>query len=156
MSVVSGFPYFKSKVLVPLGQLGNYNFPNPIAFLDRGRYLIIFNYAVVGSIAGTVVSFLVQVNLSQDSLAGNVLITAPKTNTNTVDSSGIIVPVAPQIAPPQPCVSYRAIENTCTITANNTPIFLSYLVTVAGGNTWGSSTAAQDALFNYVHFIKLA
>ena len=156
MSVISGFPYFKSKVLVPLGQVGGYNFPNPIAYLDRGRYLVLFNFAAVGNVAGTVVSFFNQVVLTQDSLAGDALITSPKTNTNTVDSSGIIVPVAPQIAPPQPCVMYRAIENTCTITANNTPIFLSYLVTVAGGNTWGSSTAAQDDLFNYVHFIKLA
>ena len=155
MSVVSGFPYFKVKVAVPLGQVGNYIFPNPIAYLDRGRYLIQFNFAVVGSVAGTIVSFFTLVGLYEGSLAGNLLIIAPKTNTNTVDSSGIIIPVGTQVAPPQPCVMYRTIDDTVTISENNTPIFLQYLVTVTG-NSWGSSTAPQDDLYNYVHFIKLA
>jgi hypothetical protein len=155
MSYVSGFPYFKVKVAVPLGQVGNYIFPNPIAYLDRGRYLIQFNFAAVASIAGTALSFFNQVALFENSLAGNLLIIAPKTNTNTVDSSGIVIPVGTQVAPPQPCVMYRTIDNTITISANNTPIFLQYLITI-GGATWGSSTAPQDDLYNYVHFIKLA
>ena len=155
MSYVSGFPYFKVKVSVPLGQVANYTFPNPIAYLNRGRYLIQCNFAAVGSVAGTIVSFFTQVGLYEGSLAGNLLIVSPKTNTNTVDSSGIIIPVGTQVAPPQPCVMYRTIDNTVTISANNTPIFLQYLVTVAS-NSWGSSTAPQDDLYNYVHFIKLA
>lgn len=156
MSVKSGFPYTKARIMMPVNNTPTYDYPSPVAILDVGRYLVLYAQAIVGSANGTSISFNTLTLYTNVGGVINVIAVTPKTNTNTVDGSGILVNAPPTLAPPQPCVIYRTIENTITITSPNTPVLLSWNNTLAGGTTQKSSTASQDDFYSYIHFLKIA
>lgn len=153
MSLVSGFPYFKARIMMPLTNQPTYNYPSPVAILDVGRYLVLYSQAIVGNANGTAISFNTLTLYTDIGGVFTLLAVTPKTNTNTVDSSGA---TAPKIIPPQPCVIYRTIENTVTITTPKTAVVLSWNNTLAGGASQQSSTAPQDDFYSYIHFLKIA
>lgn len=147
MSLISGFPMFKVKIVIPQNS-NNFTFPDPITRLDVGRYLIVFPVALVGSNNGTSISFINNISVFADSIGGTTLVATPKTNTNTVDSSGTFDTT--------PCVIYRNLINTVNIYNPNTPIYIQFLVTLVGETTYGTTTATEDDYYNYIHFVKIA
>ena len=157
MSVVSGFSYTKARIMIPAGTATpTYDYPSPVAKLDVGRYLVLYAQAIVGSANGTSIGFNTLTLYTNVGGVINLVAVTPKCNTNTVDSSGILVDALPTLAPPQPCVIYRTIENTITITSPETLLFLSWNNTLAGGTTQKSSTASKDDFYSYIHFLKIA
>jgi hypothetical protein len=76
-----------------------------------------------------------------------MVLSATKMAAVTVDSSASF--------PATPCVLYRNLSSTVSV-PQSTPIYISYDNTIAGGTTQSSSFAAQDALYNFIHFIKLS
>jgi len=122
---------------------------NPIAVVNKGQYLVVFNFAIVGSTNQSSITFVLPFIFQNAQGIGNtIVLTQGKTNTATVDSSASF--------PATPCVIRRNLVNTVTITQDNTPLFLTYDNTITGGTTQSSSTAAQDAFYNFIHFIKLS
>jgi hypothetical protein len=156
MSLVSGFQYTKARIMMPLNNTPNYNYPAAVAVLDVGKYLVLYSQAIVGSTNGTSISFNTLTLYTDIGGVFTLLAVTPKTNTNTVDSSGILVNAPGIVAPPQPCVIYRTIENTVNITTPNTSLVLSWNNTMGGGVTQQSSTASQDDFYSYIHFLKIA
>jgi hypothetical protein len=151
MATVSSFQFVRRKIVIPQQAPNNFLFPDPIAYLNPGRYIITYPVALVSSVGGTNFSFINQITVSTDNfttLGGNAIVIATKTNTNTVDSSGT--------SPIQPTVMYRNLTNTFTVSTFNTPIYVQYLVVLGGGSTFGTSTAERDANYNYITCIKIA
>ena len=147
MSVVSSLPYFKVPVIMPLGSPITYQPATPIATVDIGTYLVVFNYAILGSTNGTSLGLVLLFIYQYAQGFGNtVVLTHSKHNTALTDSSGTFA---------GQCVIYRNLVDTFVVTQNNTPLFLSYDNTAGGGVTQSSSTAAQDSFYNYIHFIKV-
>lgn len=151
MSLVQGLPYFKVPFIMPLGTAtAQYSPAAPVATLGVGSYLVVFNFAIVGSTNQSSISVVlpfVFIN-AQGFGFGDIILDASKTTTGPVDSAASF--------PATPCVIYRNLTNTLNITAPNTPVYISYNNTLVGGTTQSSSFAAQDALYNYIHFIKIA
>jgi hypothetical protein len=147
MSVVSSLPYFKVPVIMPLGSPITYQPANPIATINRGTYLVVFNFAIVGSTNGTSIGIVLPFIFQNAQGFGNVVVVSySKNSTNLTDSSGTFA---------GQCVIYRNCVNTYTVTQDNTPLYLTYDNTAGGGITQSSSTAAQDSFYNYIHFIKV-
>lgn len=151
MATISSFQFVRRKIVIPQISSATVPFPGPIAYLNPGRYIISYPVALVSNVGGTNFSFIDQITVSTNNfttLGGEAVVIATKTNTQTVDSSNV--------SPIQPTVMYRNMTNTFTVSNFNTPIYVQYLVTLGGGTTYGTSTAPQDANYNYITCIKIA
>lgn len=141
MSSASGLSNVVIKYLAPpTGTGAPYtNGGLPITLLDRGRYLVQFAYAVQPITAGATVNSVTYALTTGAVLPGGV---------------GLIQHI-------QSAASGANIINKCsnmgviTITAPDTPIYLSLTATVSAGN-WQSSLAALDAAASLVSFVKIA
>lgn len=113
----------------------------PITLLDRGRYLVQFAYAVQPITAGATVN-----SVSYALTTGAVL--------GGVGAIGLIQHI-------QSAASGASIINKCsnmgviTITAADTPVYLSLTATVSAGN-WQSSLSLLDDFASIVSFVKIA
>ena len=111
----------------------------PITLLDRGRYLVQFAYAVQPITAGASVTSV-----------------SYALTTGAVSPGGVGL-----IQHVQSAASGANIINKCsnmgviTITAADTPIYLSLTATLSAGD-WQSSLSALDAAASIVSFVKIA
>lgn len=137
MSVISGFQYSKVKIdFAPT----NTTYASPaVAFLPKGRYVVVATSAIVGNIS----TFNVLLTVNGALGIGDVFIYTAKTSSVTVDGGATNV-------------IYRKGVGQIIATTDNTPIYYQITVTVNGGANYAPSTAAQDALYNFIHFIKVA
>ena len=137
MSIVSGFQYLKVKIdFAPR----NTSYISPaVAFLPKGRYIVVINSAIVGNISTSNVSLAVNATFG----TGDLVVLTSINSSTTVDGGATNV-------------IYRKGVGQIIAVVDNTPIYYQVSVVVNGGANYAPSTAAQDALLNYIHFIKVA
>jgi hypothetical protein len=153
MALVSSLPYYKVKVTVPLGSPSNYSSPAPIAYVNRGRWFIEYAYALVTNPASSMTfnyTYVIQGTPGNITVNPGVLTTlivvSLRNNCQTVGGGGVAVPAT----------VYRTLSNVVDIPADNTPLWLAFGNTTAGGASFSTSISPDDADLNYLHFIKVA
>jgi len=137
MSIVSGFQYFRVKIAFAPR---NTDYISPAAaFLPKGRYIVVATTAIVGNISTSLMYFTV----NAPSGTGDFFIYNAITSATIVDGGATNV-------------IYRKGVGQIIANTDNTPIYYQINVVVNGGANFAPSTAAQDAFYNYIHFIKVA
>ena len=136
MSIVSGFQYIKIKfTFTPT----NATYTSPaVAFIPKGRYLVLVNTAIVGNLLSITENFAVNAVVG----TGDSFATSPFNNPAITDGGATNV-------------IYRNFTSQIVAPIDNTPIYFQIGITNIAGN-YAPSTAAQDDLYNYFHFIKIA
>ena len=150
MSLVQGFPYFKVPFIMPVGtDTGLYSPADPVAIVEAGDYLTVFNFAIVGSTNGSSIQRITPFVLknAQGQGVGDIIMDSTRSASATIDSEASF--------PATPCIIRRNLVNTFSVSAP-TPIFIEYRNQLAAGTTQSSSTDPQDAFYNFIHFVKLS
>jgi len=135
MSIVSGFQYFKVKFTFP-PQNATYSSP-AVAFIPKGRYLVLVNTAIVGNMVGISQNFVVNAPVG----TGDIFAACPVNNPAITDGAATNV-------------VYRNFTSHIIAPIDNTPIY--FQIGLINPSNCSPSTAAQDDLYNYFHFIKIA
>jgi hypothetical protein len=145
MSVASGLTLIKVPLKISgqtTGQWTGSTNTNPITYLDKGTYNLTYNCVMQASV-GTITSLAgIITKTALYAQPGYIELLASAKNGNL--GTGGITP------------NSFSIQNNVYIDADNTPIFLYLIVTLAGGTTWGIplGTSQYDAYVNYLCIVK--
>lgn len=138
MALVCGLPYFRVKYSFPVTN-ATYTTPSPVAFLNKGRYLVVINTAIVGNLLAITQNFVVNAPVG----TGDTIAASPFNNPAITDGGATNV-------------VYRNYTSQIIANVDNTPIYFQIGITTIGGATYTTSTALTDQYLNYFHFIKIA
>ena len=136
MALVCGLPYFKVKFSFPFTN-ATYNAPSPVAFLNKGRYLVVISTAIVGNMVGISQSFVFNGPVA----TGDIFATCPVNNPAITDGAATNV-------------VYRNFTSQIIANVDNTPIY--FQIGLINPSSCSPSTAITDQYLNYFHFIKIA